>query len=613
MSSTSPRVAIVGGGLSGLASVNGLVEALGSDTLYVSITIFEPSSSVGPGLAYRIDQPYCWLLNHEADHLGTLNGGESGFLNWMRENREALSQEYAQAMERGWVPTNPVDGLISVDPKAFYPRSLFGRFLRYVFDTVKNDAERKSIQITVVNQGVHGIDDQSDGKLLLHDAEGTHHLFDQVVLCTGHTYGKPNPTFACRDTYVSNLYIRGERESVTAKQSSLEEPSRKPRHLGRVAVRGTGLSGNDAVLWLLEQRELGLIDYDEILMVSRRGLLRKTRVKVGVYQLQFLTPEILEAQVKVNGHISLEWLLPQIRQEMEAAYGGKKLDWQDIWNPRTADIGKHLEKSIKESASGQVVPWRSVMIALVNVRQYIFEHMVDEDKLRFFRELASLFYTYQAPMPAFSAIRLHEAIQSGMLKPEAGLSDIALDDMSGKYTLTFWTGKDGRPVLTHGLESHLPVDATKRQIKVDYLIDAMGQTRNFQNLQSPYPELFNAKLLRAYQWGGIQIDPRSRQPIKGDGQLWENVWQLGINSLGDLLIPVNAPNSIADGLDIGRRMAQELDKQQSSREPPTKTTSATVSAVQKAFGLMDKHSNTQQGPPPPTFPVRRVGYVAVEL
>ncbi|KAF5005270.1 hypothetical protein FDECE_8256 [Fusarium decemcellulare] len=612
MSSTSPRVAIVGGGLSGLASVNGLVEALGSNTYCVKITIFEPSGNVGPGLAYRIDQPYCWLLNHEADHLGTLNGGEAGFLNWMRANREALSQEYAQAMERGWVPTNPTDGLISVDPKAYYPRSLFGRFLQYAFLTVKCDAETKGVTMTVVSQGVHRMDQQSDGKFLLYDAEGKQHLFDQVVLCTGHTYSKPDPTFACRDTYISNLYIQGERESVTAKQSSIEEPSKKPRHLGRVAVRGTGLSGNDAVLWLLEQRELGLIDFDEIIMVSRRGQLRKTRVKIGTYSLQFLTPEILEAQVKVDGHISLEWLLPQIRKEMEAAYGGKKLDWEDIWNPRTTDLAKHLEQSIKESASGQVVPWRSVMIALASVRQYIFEHMVDEDKRRFFRELASLLYSYQAPMPASSAIRLHEAIQSGVLKPEAGLSGIALNDTTGKYTLTFWTSKDGRPVLTYGLENHLLVDTTKSQIEVDFLIDAMGQTRNFQHLQSPYPQLFNAQLLKAYQWGGIQIDPRSRQPIKADGQLWNNVWQLGINSLGDLLISINAPNNIADGLDIGRRMVKELDKQQDSREPPKTTVPTTLSAAQKTIGILDKHASTQRGPPP-TLPVRRVGYVAVEL
>lgn len=40
-------------------------------------------------------------------------------------------------------------------------------------------------------------------------------------------------------------------------------------------------------------------------MVNRCGQLRKTRVKIGAYRLRFLSQEILEVQVGVNGHISL--------------------------------------------------------------------------------------------------------------------------------------------------------------------------------------------------------------------------------------------------------------------------------------------------------------------
>ncbi|KAF5671666.1 hydroxyacylglutathione hydrolase [Fusarium heterosporum] len=600
MSSTHFRIAIVGGGISGLASLHGLVEAIQSNVRPVSVTVFEPSGEVGPGLAYRTDQPYCWLLNHEANHLGTLNGGHDGFLNWMKAHRETLSQEYAQALERGWVPADAVDGLIKVDSDAYYPRSLFGRFLRYAFKSVKKEAQIKGIHVTVVKRAIHAMDEHSEGKIILHDDIGENYIFEQTVLCTGHTYSIPDPVLACRDTYVSNLYERKQRRSVITTPKSMDGP----KNLGRVAVRGTGMSGNDAILWLLEQRELGLINFDEILMVSRRGLLRKTRTRIGDFQFKFLTMDSLEARVQAHGHVSLDWLLPQVRNEMESAYGVDTLDWEDIWNPRTADIGKHLEQSIRESTSGQVSPWRSVMNAFATVRQYIYEHMPDDDKLRFFQELASLFYSYQAPMPTVSAIRIHDAIKSGILKPEAGLSNIELDEVTGNYTLTFCTGKDGRPVLTHGRDHVVTEIATKRLVEVDYLIDAMGQTRNFQHLRNPYPQLFAAKLLRAYPWGGIQIDPNSRQLIKANGQRCDNVWQLGINSLGDIFITVNAPRGVADGLEIGRGMVKQLNNRQREHHLPLNKISvpATLRCLSE-WWMEIKH----------TFLARRIRYTEVRI
>ncbi|KAI6749362.1 hypothetical protein HG530_015201 [Fusarium avenaceum] len=581
MSRVYSRVAIVGGGLSGLASIHGLVEAIQPNAHPVSITIFEPSGEVGSGLAYRTDQPYTWLLNHEANHLGTLNGGDNGFLDWMREHREQLSADYAQAMERGWVPTNTNDGLIEVNSETFYPRSLFGRFLEYAFRTVIEDARSKGILVTVVKQAIHAMEEPSAGTFILQDSEGRDYTFEQVVLCTGHTYSVPDPVLACRDTYVSNLYAHKQRQSITTKPAT-----GGVKNLGRVAVRGTGLSGNDAVLWLLEQRELGLVAFDEILMVSRRGQLRKTRAKVAALELKFVTQELLEARVQATGHISLDWLLPRIRNEMEAAYGGKEMDWVDIWNPRTSDMEKHLKQSIRESTSGQVSPWRSVLNAFADVRQYIFEHMLDDDKQKFFRELASLFYSYQAPMPTVSAVRLHEAIKSGALKLQAGLTGIEVDEAKDKYNLTFWADKDGRPVLTHGREHKVPANATRSQVEVDYLIDAMGQTRNFQHLKQPYPQLLAAGHLRAYKWGGIQVDPKSRQLIKADGSHWDNVWQLGINSLGDVLISINAPNNIADGLDIGRLMVKQLNKRQRESSLPTPKMSGSAT-LQMALEVAD--------------------------
>jgi hypothetical protein len=327
------------------------------------------------------------------------------------------------------------------------------------------------------------------------------------------------------------------------------------------------LSANDAVFWLLEQQDLGYLKFDRIVMASRRGQLRKARGKVGEHRLQYIIQENAETQVRAHGSIAIDWLIPRFCEEIEAAYGGRSLNWQDIWNPRTVDTQKHLADSVKEATEQPNLPWRSVMMALSSVREYIFLHLEAEDKIRFFKTFCTLFFSYQAPMPIVSAQHLLRAMKRGMLKVEAGVSDIArsgTDDR--KYCLTFLTGEDGRSLLMHGLEGNgLPSGANKHQLEVDYLIEAVGQTRDIQHFQNPYPPLFEANLLQAHQWAGIRVDPESLQPIKGNGERWENVYHLGINNQGGVLICTNAPNNIRDGERIGLRMISRWVEQQNSR------------------------------------------------
>jgi hypothetical protein len=117
----------------------------------------------------------------------------------------------------------------------------------------------------------------------------------------------------------------------------------------------------------------------------------------------------------------------------------------------------------------------------------------------------------------------------------------------------------------HGLEGNgLPCRAKRHQPEADYLIEAVGQTRDVQHFQKPYPSLFKAKLQQAHQWAGIRVDPERFQPIKGGEERWENVYQLGINNQGDVLISTNAPNNIRDGERIGLKMINRWVEQRNS-------------------------------------------------
>jgi hypothetical protein len=86
----------------------------------------------------------------------------------------------------------------------------------------------------------------------------------------------------------------------------ISDQPNEPRHLGTVAVKGTGLSANDAVFWLLEQQDLGYLKFDRIVMASRRGQLRKARGKVGEHRLQYVIQENAETQVRAHGSIAID-------------------------------------------------------------------------------------------------------------------------------------------------------------------------------------------------------------------------------------------------------------------------------------------------------------------
>lgn len=123
------RIAIVGGGLAGVGLLSSLVQAAASIKLSsLKIEIFERAEEIGSGLPYALSAPDTFLLNHEADYMGSVNlhlqhMDCTDFASWVRSNLETLSPLYPNT---------------KLDTKSGYlPRSLYGRYLIARYEETK--------------------------------------------------------------------------------------------------------------------------------------------------------------------------------------------------------------------------------------------------------------------------------------------------------------------------------------------------------------------------------------------------------------------------------------------------------------------------------------------
>ncbi|TLP55338.1 FAD/NAD(P)-binding protein [Parasedimentitalea maritima] len=164
------RIAIIGAGPWGLAVLDRLItHARADQTISFRVKIYDPSQP-GPGMHDR-SQPNHLLLNtvteqvdsFSAKHFGTpALPGAMTFLEWVRSQSD---------------PDCPAQG--------FLPRRIFGAYLRFVYDTLKN-CMPANIDLEEHRSAVTRIDTQADSLFWLYDTESSVGEFDHVFVCTGH-------------------------------------------------------------------------------------------------------------------------------------------------------------------------------------------------------------------------------------------------------------------------------------------------------------------------------------------------------------------------------------------------------------------------------------------
>lgn len=252
------RIAILGGGPSGLFMYKRLVEAGQSD---ISISIFERKQLLGAGMPYSRDGA-C------DEHITNVSGNEI--------------PELVTSVDE-WIKTQDRDTLnrFHINPDSFndykvLPRLLFGRYLSDQFSLLQQQAKEDGISTTIYyNTEVVDIIDAPDlGSVTVLTGENVSYEFDKVIVCTGHNWPKRVENKVSR--YFDSPY-------PPAKLAI------KANH--KVAIKGSSLTAIDALRTLARnngkftRNNNGKLSFElatespdfEMVMHSRNGLLPAVR------------------------------------------------------------------------------------------------------------------------------------------------------------------------------------------------------------------------------------------------------------------------------------------------------------------------------------------------
>lgn len=228
--SASPRVAIVGGGLSGAAVAFHLVRETGWSG---SVVVIEPRQLLGSGLAYDTPCPV-HRINVPASKMSLFPDDEADFARWL-DRVDALADDPEAVTPEG---------------HAFPRRALFGRYV----------ADR--LLPYILSGGVEHVRDRvvdiarDHGRFELDTASGLSVAADMVVLATTHPAAELPPV----------LGRLSDRSRVIADALDPDAFSAVAPD-DAVLVLGMGLTGADAVATLLARGHRG-----PITAISRRGL-----------------------------------------------------------------------------------------------------------------------------------------------------------------------------------------------------------------------------------------------------------------------------------------------------------------------------------------------------
>jgi uncharacterized NAD(P)/FAD-binding protein YdhS len=242
----APRIAIVGGGFSGLMAAAQLV-ALAKAPL--RIDAFEALPPFGRGVAYGTGD-LAHLLNVQAGRMGAYAGKPEGFWEW-------LQTDAGVAAARRIRPDKPVS------PQEYLPRMLYGAYLDAIREETLTQAAAKGIELHLHAARVREIAAQGKERFRLSvDGRETPFEAGALVLATGNVAAsrfafEANPPAR----YIGNAWLALREAPLVAQLATLPEQS-------AVLLIGTGLTMVDAVLTLQNSGYQG-----RILALSRNGLL----------------------------------------------------------------------------------------------------------------------------------------------------------------------------------------------------------------------------------------------------------------------------------------------------------------------------------------------------
>ena len=449
ISEQKKRIAIVGGGPSGLFIYKRLIEAGYQD---IEISIFEKKNQLGVGMPYSV-------AGANTEHITNVSDNE------IPEIVNSISD---------WIKNAPEEllGRFNITAANFnefkvLPRLLFGEYLSAQFQLLLAKAKILGIvtHVRLAVTVVDIIDEPLQNEVKINLGVGKLLTFDQVVICSGHNW--PIKFEGKVDGYFDSPY----------------PPAKLDLKLNHaVAIKGSSLTAIDAIRTLarsngsFKSEKDGFISYQlapgseqfRLVMHSRNGLLPAVRFHLEDSHLRndsLLTEAELEQHRIANGgFLSLDYLFEKNFKEMfpekrpDFYLKIKDLTIEDFVS-MIMDFREHIapfqllkaeyeeaEKSIRRHES---VYWKEMLAVLSFAMNYPAKYLSAEDMIRLQKVLMPLISIVIAFIPQNSCRELLALHDAGVIDIIAVGNDgeaVPAEDEGINYQ---YTNEQGEDVTVH--------------------------------------------------------------------------------------------------------------------------------------------------------------------
>lgn len=414
--SDKTRIAILGGGPSGLFMFKRLLESQNSD---LEINIFESKNILGAGMPYSKD-------GANDEHITNVSGNE------IPELVTSISE---------WIKTIPKDTVdhFNIDPKKFndykvLPRLLFGQYLSDQFNMLIKKAKQIGITTQVYfNSRITDIIDNPHSNFVEVEVNAeTKFTYNHAIICTGHNW--PVTHEGQIDGYFDSPYP----------PSKLAFLADHP-----VAIKGSSLTAIDAIRTLARKNgsfstdSSGKVSYElnedspnfKIVMHSRNGMLPAIRFHLEDSHLlkdSILSKEELSANREANdGFLSLDYVFEQnfklmIKAKEPEFYSRIEHMKMEEFVEVMMELRERLEpfqlfqaeyteaeQSIKRKES---VYWKEMLAVLSFAMNYPAKYFSAEDMQRLQKVLMPLISIVIAFVPQSSVVEMLALHQAGLLE-----------------------------------------------------------------------------------------------------------------------------------------------------------------------------------------------------
>ncbi|RXE87285.1 FAD/NAD(P)-binding protein [Pseudoalteromonas sp. A757] len=417
------RFGIVGTGFSGTATLVHLVKQLVASKLdcrNIEIVTFEQRGDNGPGHPYCSEELLPTHLCNNQTYMMALF--DNDFFDWLCERQHWLAQRFPHLIK----VTHPALEDITVwqpDQDAFYPRALFGVYLKERFNQYCQLAKENGVKIHHYNncKVLDGLPTKSGFELHFcqHEHSAVKQLeFDKVLLATGHWNSLNKAQYDER--VLMSPYPHSALKNWFSQQLETQ-----PVYGKRIAIKGMGPSGIDAILSLVDS---GKFEQDpqgnvvaftpdkstrslNVYAISRCGFFPAVRDRRIEHSFNYLTEDtFFDLEKKLGKRLALDDILHLIDEELKDASQGR-IGWQEVAVPP-------FESALEKLKFDATLPQDNALIhaVLLRVRRMKFyRYLSADEKQRYDANLDTHFIRTAVPIPLLNAQKLIALFNAGIL------------------------------------------------------------------------------------------------------------------------------------------------------------------------------------------------------